>query len=349
MGQLTKDKEPLFSYNKLMNVFASSPQNVGFIDDLKCNLIPVMNSACELKQFIEEHADYLIVPFLLYKENIYDALLSTSSMHMNWLWSNLLYVPVNIKNNDQDELLRVYETAASFGNVVFLNHTIPHKSNPVMRGLFGDVRGDYLARSGETFHIADGNGKAFVQMARELAGGELDFAEVAVVIVGVGGAGELSARAIIREQPKRLILVDIKDKSILGKELGAEYYLGIDNIPDLSGEPLVIIDSTAHFEDGVQRCVALELVEKYDAIDNVFIDYNMNTEIGAYRHLKSRTGVGKEYVVITNYVMVLEIINAAKSVGFELPFITKDVFAHKVAESVRMQTVIKNLLKNISV
>ena len=319
------------SYKKLQTVLDAE-----LLEKIKVKLIPVLNSADKLEQFVKKHGHYLIVPYLFHKDDK-QQLLSTSSMHMNWLWPNVLYVPINIEEKDGSEIEKVYRTAFNYENVIFFNHTIPHKSNAVMQKLFGYGRGDYLARSGDTFQIADGNGEAFLRMARELAGGKLDFSEVTVVIVGVGEAGELAARAVTHEHPRRLILVDILDKSALTKELGAEFYQGIDSIPDLTGERLVIMDSTAHFEGGQQRTVALDLVEKYDATGNVFIDYNMDTKIGAYKHLKSSTGVGKEYVAITNYVMVLCIIKSAKSIGVELPFISKEDFDRKVAESVQMR------------
>jgi hypothetical protein len=208
----------------------------------------------------------------------------------------------------------------------------------------GYERGDYLIRAGESFRIADGNGKAFVQMTRELAEDDkLSFAKITVVIVGVGGAGELAARAIIKERPARLILVDKLDKSKLAEEVGAEFYQGIDIVPDLTGERLVIIDATAHFEEGVQRCVALPLVEKYNGEANIFIDYNMHTGIGAYNYLKCRAGVGKEYVAVTNYVMVQEIIKAAKSLGVALTPVSREMFDQKVAESVEIRDKIRGL------
>jgi|GEM_PF-1483739 len=343
MNKFTAYQESLFSHEKLAAIFASPLQGMELLDKLKANMIPVKYSACKLEQFVEEHHEYLIVPFMLYKDREEDLLLSTSSMHMNWLWPNLLYVPVNIKNNDSLQLRQVYEVALAHENVIFFNHTIPHKSNPVMQEMFGQEYGDYLCRVGSSFKIADGNGQAFVRMTRELYKGEIDFSQATVVIVGVGGAGGLAAKAIIKEQPKRLILADIRDVSEFAKELGAEFYQGIEKIPDLAQEKLVIIDATAHFEDGIQRGVALDLVEKYDDEGNVFIDYNMNTQIGAYDYLKSSAGVGREYVAVTNYIMVLEIIKTAASAGITLPPVTNEVFQQKVLESVQMRDRIKGV------
>jgi len=367
MTGFARHRDYLFSYEKLASNFTSSLQDTELIDKIKASLIPVMNSAKELDQFIMEHHDYVIVPYLLYKDDPLDALLSTSSMHMNWLWPDLLYVPANIKKEDHAALRHIYQTAYAYENIIFFNHTIPHKSNPVMLDMFSknkSERGDYLSRSGNSFVIADGNGQAFAQMTKELANDEIDLTKVTVVIVGVGGAGELAARAIRKESPQKLLLVDITDKSALAKELGASFYQVekeetvkkaaqkiVAILPDLSNERLVIIDATAHFEDNIQRCVALDLVEKYNATGNIFIDYNMNTEIGAYNYLKSATGlgvcagVGKEYVAVTNYIMVLDIIKAAKLKGIDLPFVSREFFDQKVAQSVMIRDKIKHVLK----
>jgi shikimate 5-dehydrogenase len=309
-------------------------------------MIPVLYSADDLQELIREREDYLIAPYLLYKKNPHDLLLSTSSMHMNWLWEDVLYVPMNIEDGDHAELEKIYRMACKYDNIIFFNHTIPHKSNPVMQEMFGkDEYGDYLCRVGNTYRIADGNGKAFVQMVRELANNDIDFAQVTVVVVGVGGAGYLAAKAIKAEQPKQMILVDIEDKSSIAQEFGAEFYLGIENVPDLSGASrLVIIDATAHFKQGIQQTVAYDLVKKYDAADNIFIDYNMYTQIGAYNNIKTSTGVGKEYVAITNYVMVLEIIKAAESAGVALPHITREVFNQAVKNSVHIRDKINDII-----
>jgi hypothetical protein len=382
MSEFERYRDHLFSYDKLIALFASSYKKTELINKITDCLIPVIYSAEKFCQFVSGHQDYLIVPYLLYKDDPKEALLSTSSMHMNWLWPNLLYVPVNIKQEDHSELRKIYTTACNHDNVIFINHTIPHKSNPVMLEMFSkkestsvaleilsnnsdykekeeeEERGDYLSRRGSSFDIAEGNGQAFVKMVKELAKDDIDFTKVTVVIIGVGGAGELAARTIHKESPHRLLLVDIKDKRQLSEKLGAEFYQGKDSklspftgeklieiLPDLTKERLVIIDATAHFEDGIQRCVALDLVEKYDATGNIFIDYNMNPKIGAYNYLKSSTGVGKEYVAITNYIMVQEIIKAAKSMSKELALITKGDFDKKVSESVQIRDKIKSLSK----
>ena len=344
---ITEAKDFLFPAEKILatlDAYTASTKN-----ELKSHLqqasIPVLTSAAELEAFAAQYWDYFIVPYFLYKETAEELLLSTSSMHMNWLWPNVLYVPMNVSGQDHTEKRKIYECAFKWENIIFYNHTIPHKSHPVMQAMFGPGNGDYLIRQeNNTFLIADGNGKAFIQMVKKLGGENADFTQAIIVIVGVGGSGTLAAKAIVAEHPKRLILVDIADKNILASELGAEFYHGIANVPDLTGEQLFIIDSTAHFEDGIQRSIALDLVEKYDAPHNVFIDYNMNTPIGAYGTLATKSGVGKEYVAFTNYIMALEITKAAAALGVTLAPITQATFDQAVSQSVIIRDRIKAAL-----
>jgi hypothetical protein len=348
MNRFDSPREFLFSYDKLSVVFESSFQGRELIEKIKTNMIPVMNSAEELEQFIINHNDYLIVPYLFHKD-AEAQLLSTSSMHINWLWPNLLYVPTNIEKHNYSELFRVYQ-AASNDNVILFNHSFPHKSNPIMQKLFGDEFGDYITRTDRGFCIADGNGQAFIQMATELANEKnypIDFLDATIVIVGVGGLGTLAAKASKKVNPKRLILVDIIDNSEFAKGLCAEFYQGVDKIPDLDRERLVIIDSTAHAEYRLGDCVSLELVKRYDAKENVFIDSCMYTEIGAYNYLKSITGVGKEYVAFTNYIMLLEIIKAAMPIKVVLPFVNKTDFDRMIEHSVEISDRIKTVLKKL--
>lgn len=344
--ELEKKRNFLFSAQSLASVL-SSARNMERAERIKAlqeKQIPVLHSAEEFERFVGKYPNYLIAPYFLFKEEPTDLLLSTSSMHMNWLWPNLLYVPLNIGKENCTGIGAVYRTALKHYNIVFFNHTIPHKSNPVMQEMFGPGNGDYLIRKEKTFIMSEGNGQAFVTMASQLMKND-DFTDVTVVLVGVGGAGTLAAKAIRREKnPKRLILVDIENKSGLAAELDAEFFQKMDDLPDLSGQKLVTIDATAHFEKELQHSVFVDFVKDYDSPENVFIDYNMNTPAEAYQGLKTRCGVGKEYVAITNYIMAQKMIQGAASIGVTLPPISKETFDTTVAKSVHIRDQIKYLL-----
>jgi hypothetical protein len=311
---------------------------------LQAHMVPVLTDASALAAFAKNYRSHLIVPYLLHKDDPVELLLSTSRMHMNWLWPGVLYVPVDIAPGDEDELRRIYTTALGLPSVVLINHTIPHKSNPVMQAMFGPGEGDYLIRRDDAFVIAEGNGHAFVQMVRELMA-DIDFSQMTVVVVGAGKAGMLAAKATAQAKPDKIILVDRLDKSGPAKEMGADFYYTTDDIPDLGGKKLVVIDATAHFEDGIQRCVAGDFVERYDSPDNVFIDYNMHTPADAYDALLTRTGVGQAYAAITNHIMTQEIIDAAAQAGVALPPVTRRQFEDAVQQSIVLRDRIKHVIR----
>ena len=350
---LEKHEKFLFSYKKLDEVFKSHLKGSELLSKLKEHMIPVMYSAEQLEQFIKKYSEYLIVPYLQHKDET-GLLKSTSSMHMNWLWPNLLYVPVNIAGNAYTELKRLYQTATKYNNVIFFNHAHPHKSNGSMQLIYGDKYGDYLVRNGNRFKIVNGNGQAFVKMVRKLSNYSIDFNKVVVLIIGVGGTGELAAGAIAEEAPKKLILCDIKParrelvqiikKKNKEKNLSIVFYNQKEDIPDLKGERLVILDATNHSEEFEYSLDALDLAKKYDSEGNIFIDLGMNTAIGFYNDKlhQTHTAVGQQYVATTNELMVQEIIDAAETVGIHLSPITNGDFNQKVMKSVDIRTRIES-------
>ena len=335
------------SKKALFEVLDSQKTPEAKLEEINGMLIPVMNSADQLEEFIKEHEEYLIVPFI-FGRGYREMLLSTSRIHMNWMWPNVLYVPVNIKKDDNSELKRIYELATKYSNIIFFNHSTPHKSNAVMQEMFegelGNKYGDYVAKSDSEFIIDDGNGAALVEEANKTPYGTLDFSKITVVIIGIGGTGMLAAlrfyeKGVRKDQDgrERLILVDIDDKAQFADEVEAKFYLGIDEIladesllQRLDGEHLIIIDATK--EDEEKRTHDAEkLAEKYQNNNNIFIDCNMYVKRRRYEGVLKGYNivVGQEFVETTNYIMTKKIVHAARSVGVELEGISDIDFADK--------------------
>ena len=273
----------------------------------------------------------LIALYFMHK-NLEDSYLSTSRIHMNCLWTNVIYVPVNIPKDNKEEMEEIYDIADANDNVIFINHTAPHKSNDTMRKRYNkeneDEFGDYLVKTDGRFRIVDGNGKAFVKMSEYMLDVK-DFSDVTLIIIGVGGAGTLALRAVEKEKPKRIIMVDLQDKSELAALMGAEYYNDIftDEITGISeSDRVVIMDATSHSVTRLGRSFAYDFIKKYDSPNNFFIDYNMRTKIDEYKDLKTKCAMGTEYVMWTNFIMAKYILEAAAKIGVEMPDISKEDF-----------------------
>lgn len=344
---LEEEKPFLFSFESLEAVFESEQKmdQETFAEEIRKNQIPVLHSAKAFRSFLEDNPCHVMVPYLLYREKPEDLLLSSSAMHMNWLWPSLLYIPLNISGEDHGALREIYGAALEYERVLFLNHTTPHKSNAVMQEIFGKGDGgDYLIRRKDSFIISEGNGRAIVEMVQGLLGSD-DFTRATFVIVGAGGAGTLAAKAVREKNPKRIILVDLVDKSGLARELGADFFKGVEELPDLRNEWLVTIDATTRTEAEFRKSIAHDFLLKTDCFDNVFIDYNVNLPVGTYRNRKTRCAVGRQYLAITNYIMVQEIVKAAASVGIKLPPIAREDFEKKVMESLSARDQIRQRLR----
>jgi len=349
------------SQKALSEVFDSQKTPEAKLEEINSVLIPVMNSAEQLEEFIKDHEEYLIVPFLFGRDDR-ELLLSTSRIHMNWIWPNVLYVPVNIEEDDNGSLKKIYELANRYPNIIFYNHSWPHKSNSVMQELFegelGNKNGDYVTRQGEKFIIADGNGAALVEQVNKTPYGSLDFSKIIVVIVGIGGTGKLAAQRFYEKGVKkdsagneRLILVDTEDKKQFADEFDAKFFLGIDELladesvlNRLKGEHLIIIDAT---KENKRKYDAEKLAEKYQGNNNIFVDCNMSVKRDHYEStLKGfNIVVGREYVETTNYIMTKKIIEAANSIGVKLESISERTFKNdKVFPSKKIVSKLENIL-----
>ena len=351
------------SQKALSEVLDSQRTPEAKLEETNNMLIPVMNSADQLEEFIKNHEEYLIVPFIFGRDDR-ELLLSTSRIHMNWIWPNVLYVPVNIKKDDNAELEKVYKLANRYSNIIFFNHSTPHKSNSVMQelfeGEFGNKYGDYVTRQGSEFIIADGNGAALVEQANKTPYGSLDFSKIIVVIVGIGGTGMLAAQRFYEKGVKkdsagneRLILVDKEDKKQFADEIEAKFFLGINELladesvlNRLKGEHLIIIDATKEDEDN-RKYDAEKLAEKYQGNNNIFVDCNMYVKRDYYESTLEGFNivVGREFVETTNYIMTEKIIEAANSMGVKLESISERTFKNdKVLPSKKIVGKLENIL-----
>ena len=281
--------------------------------ELDTQFVPVMSSAADVQNYIDLYAeDKVIILYFMYK-NLDECYMSTSRMHINDLWPNAVYLPCNISPADKKEMEKIYELAEGCDSIVFINHTAPHKSNPVMQKRYGPEFGDYLVKNEGKFSIVEGNGDAFVEMSSDMLG-TTDFSDITVIIVGVGGAGVLALYAIKEKNPKRIVLIDIVDKSELAKSVGAEYYSNISDadFTDLTDKDrFVIIDATTHHNKRDEKAFASDFVKKHDSEKNIFIDYNMFVD-------------SKEY-------------------GVELATVTKDEFDEIVINSIEARDTIEKL------
>ena len=309
-------------------------------------LVPVMFSAKEVQDFVERQPIDKIVVLYFMDKDFAERYLSTSRIHMNDIWPNMVYVPCSISPNNKEEIEKIYEIADANKNIVFINHTVPHKTNPVMLNRYGPGHGDYLVKNDGKFSIVEGNGDAFVVMSSDMLGTN-DFSNVIIIIVGVGGAGELALLAIKEQNPKRIILVDIKDKSVLANSEGADYYSNIEDV-DLGNvsdtDRIIVIDATTHHNERDEKAVSYGFVKAHDSEKNVFIDYNMFINEEEYKDLITNCAIGSEYVAYTNYIMAKKIIEAAKECGVELASVSKEDFDRIVENSITVRDIIKNLL-----
>jgi len=228
---------------------------------------------------------------------------SHSSRHMNLLWDEFVYLPMNVAKGDMETLAKVYDLADEHTNIVGFNHTYPHKSNEVMKKKFGGEADVVIKEENGKFVTRDCNGVGAVKMICGLAGEEPDWSNYEAVIVGVGGSGSLIAWEVAKNGLRKMQLVDPNRKDDFLNDI--RRHTGIDAVwvkdatflPQLI-PPLLFINSTTHTGSGTN---AFSLIKRYDSPDNICIDLQMSPVPKEYRKLLTKTGFGEEYVLYTNY------------------------------------------------
>lgn len=220
--------------------------------------VPVMHSAEEARRFIDEHYDRSFCLYLAEKNEAgWDR--STSRVYMNELWPELVYLPVNVPAGDLDELGRVYDLAvADEDQIVAVNHTAPHKSNPVLRDRFTLAdHADVLIRPFGDWEIValDLNGPSFFGWLDQMYP-PADRQKAVVVIVGVGGVGTPLARVFARQGCGALLLVEPRDISELKTELGShvavDWYRTLEEMPvEWPHRPFLVVNCSGKEGSGI--------------------------------------------------------------------------------------------------
>lgn len=280
--------------------------------------ISVCNSVLGLKEFLNKHKGVKFCLYLGYKDKEeWDK--STSRVYMNQVLPELIYVPVSIQKNDNASLKSVYEIAAENDNIVAINQTQPHKSNPVLKEFF---KGENLPANvdalikdkNKKFQLFDLNGPSFVGWFKDevsILAGKI------VIIFGVGGVGEPIARRISTEKLSSLILIDLVSKNELKEELSeAGEVVFLNNLKDIkisNHKNIVFINCAG--KEGADDSLVAEVLQKYGNENNIFVDLRPYLDIDIVSRAKdlgwrSYTGHGmnarNDYTLLSK---IAEIIN----------------------------------------
>src|SRR3989344_8283060 len=204
-----------------------------------------------VEQFLVKQEDAKFVFYLAHKDS--DGWeKSTSRVYMNQISPSLIYLPVDIEKDDLESLREIYKIAQENNQVVAINQTQPHKSNPIVKELFqhltnvpANIDSIVKNQNGELipFNL---NGPAFVDWFVDEVG---SVEKNTVILVGVGGAGESIAREVARNRPSELLLIDLMDKQPLAQELSSsdtkvEYVQKFSTYLLVDKPSLVVINAT---------------------------------------------------------------------------------------------------------
>lgn len=248
--------------------------------------IPVSKGLAEFNNFVEQYPDFYICPYIADKtDEGWDS--STSRSYMNQVLPGFLYVPVNVPKDDTQGLDELLMAIKDNKRVAAVNITQPHKSSPTIRRIFiGDEISqqnvDTLIRNVEgELEPYDLNAPAFVGWYKDEVG---EFADSTVVLVGVGGVGEPMAKAIAKEAPAHLILIDPNNKQHLVTQLQAQvtdtrYYGSVAEVPnDGLGDSLVLINAAGK-EGANDNSGVSEIINRMAHHSGVFVDIRPQLDI----------------------------------------------------------------------
>ena len=274
--------------------------------------ILVCNSVNELKIFLAKYSKFKFCLYLAYK-NSDDWNRSTSRVYMNQVVDNLIYLPVNIKKNDENSLKNIYRISKSNEQIIAINQTQPHKSNSVLKEWLRDdsiTNIDALIKNKDKKFVPyDLNGPSFVDWFKDEGN---SFQEKCVILLGVGGVGEPIARKIIKEGLSKLILVDIIPKNELCAELskkGIVEYISTLNEIKINNKKIIFINCAG--KEGVSEAGTKKLLVKFKEKKFIFVDLRPHlqasivekaTELG----WKAYTGYGmnarNDYTLLKKFV-----------------------------------------------
>lgn len=202
---------------------------------------------------------------------------------MNQIDERFVYLPVNIKKGDWELIREVYNIAERENQIVAINQTQPHKSNPIQKERF---LGQDIPKNVDSL-IKDKNNKL---QCYNLNGPTFEswfedevthFSKNKVIIFGVGGIGEPIARIIANKNTEMMYLVDIYSKENLAKELSKntniEYFSNLSKV-DCNTNNKVILINCAGKEGGDDKEVK-NIIHQLKNSDNIFVDLRPQLDI----------------------------------------------------------------------
>lgn len=269
-----------------------------------------MRNVREMIDFINAHPNYKFCPYLADKDSIAWNK-STSRGYMNQVIPGFIYLPFNIENGNNEELIKFYDLCINSERIVAINQTQPHKSNPILKDLFpaGPVNIDTLSKhEGGRLKPFSLNGTAFCSWFIDEVN---TFKDKTVIILGVGGAGEPIAREIMNYNPRSLHLVDIRDRNALARELGAHAmsYQSINEVSIKNNEKLVFIYTAGkEFNEGLEACN--DFLFEHKGANHIFVDLRPHLSLSTVdnaKHLGWRGYTGNGMNARNDYALLIMI------------------------------------------
>ena len=267
----------------------------------KIKEIKVCTTIDEIKEFLKNNVKSKFCLYLADKTDEQWAE-STSRIYMNEINDKIIYLPVNVKKNDYEMLLSIYKLCEQFPQIVCINHTHPHKSNVVLKKWLGvsakQFNADVVFRNGNNFEPMDCNGPAFMNFYKYNIG---EFENKNVIILGVGGSGEVIARQIANENPKQLYLVDIVDKNWLVEELKNLVQVKFEKyLKDIALENKDIVLINCSGKEGNDSLYLDDFLKKFSNSNNIFVDIRVHLTqpviLAKSLNWKAFTGFGMNYI-----------------------------------------------------
>jgi shikimate 5-dehydrogenase len=281
--------------------------------------IAVCDGIKDLKQYLSNHNNLKICLYLADKtKEAWD--ISTSRVYMNQIDESFVYLPVNIKKGDWESIKEVYTLAENEEQIVAINQTQPHKSNPVQKEWFlgQDIPQNVdslIKNKNNKLQCYNLNGPSFASWFEDEV---TQFYNNKVIVFGVGGVGEPIARIIANKNPEKLYLVDIYSKEDLAKELSK--YINVDYVDNLSKVNFdtnnkIILINCAGKEGGDDKEVK-KVLERLKDRNNIFVDLRPQLDIETVNVAKqygwnSYTGFGmnsrNDYVLLQKIQEIISI------------------------------------------
>lgn len=228
----------------------------------------------EIKIFLAEYQDAKFCLYLAYKsESEWDK--STSRVYMNHVSNALIYLPVNIEKDNYQLIEEIYNLRQKNSQIIAINQTQPHKSNPVIKKWF---KGQNIPNNVDAMikdkkgHLQpfDLNGPSFVDWFESDVS---DFKDKQVVILGVGGVGEPIARMVSKRHLKKLFLIDVISKQTIAGELSKNvptiYMNKLENV-SIPSQDIIFINCSG--KEGLAETGVEEFLQKCKSEKNIFVD-----------------------------------------------------------------------------